>query len=141
MKQVASNNGGTVVAADPPLEQAVAPWQFLVRRHHPWRKQLDVKGRNMTARQLVGSIKANGFDGERAALDHHLPVEAIREAQAYVDQHRKLLETEAEIERLMGQREGAADLVRQAGHAVVRPTEAGTVGAKDDVHFRLRGGE
>ena len=48
-------------------EVAVEPWQYLVRRQHPWRKQLYVKGRNMTARQLVGSMKANQFDEEAAA--------------------------------------------------------------------------
>ena len=82
-------------------EAAVAPWQYLVRRQHPWRKQLYVKGRNMTARQLVGSMKANQLDEAAAAADYHLPVEAVREALAYVESNRELLETEAEIERLM----------------------------------------
>src|ERR1700730_7674784 len=82
-------------------EAAVEPWQYLVRRQHPWRKQLYVKGRNMTARQLVGSMKANQLDEEAAAADHHLSVEAVREALAYVESNRELVETEAEIERLM----------------------------------------
>jgi hypothetical protein len=89
-------------------EIPVEPWQFLVRRHHPWRKQLYVKGRNLTARQLVGSMKANQLDEAAAAADHHLPVEAVREALAYVECYRQLLETEAEIERLMVRREGVA---------------------------------
>src|SRR5438045_3680363 len=66
-------------------ETAVEPWQFLVRRQHPWRKQLYLKGRNLTARQLVGSLKANQWDDEKAAANHHLPIEAIREAMAYVE--------------------------------------------------------
>src|SRR5437660_11369124 len=82
-------------------EAAVEPWQYLVRRQHPWRKQLYVKGRNMTARQLVGSMKANQLDEAAAAADYHLPVEAVREALGYVESNRELLETEAEIERLM----------------------------------------
>jgi uncharacterized protein (DUF433 family) len=89
-------------------ETPVEPWQFLVRRHHPWRKQLYLKGRNLTARQLVGSVKANQFDELTAAQNHHLPVEAVREAIAYVEQHRELLAVEAEIERLMRKREGSA---------------------------------
>ena len=89
-------------------EAAVEPWQYLVRRQHPWRKQLYVKGRNMTARQLVGSMKANQLDEAAAAADYHLPVEAVREALAYVERNRELLETEAEIERLMLKREGVA---------------------------------
>ena len=89
-------------------EAAVEPWQYLVRRQHPWRKQLYVKGRNMTARQLVGSMKANQLDEEAAAADYHLPVEAVREALAYCDTNKELLETEAEIERLMLKRGGVA---------------------------------
>ena len=89
-------------------EAAVEPWQYLVRRQHPWRKQLYVKGRNMTARQLVGSMKANQLDEAAAAADFRLPVEAVREALAYVERNRELLETEAQIERLMVQRGGIA---------------------------------
>ena len=89
-------------------EAAVEPWQYLVRRQHPWRKQLYIKGRNLTARQLVGSMKANQLDEEAAAADNRLPVEAVREALAYVESNRELLETEAEIERLMLKRGGVA---------------------------------
>jgi uncharacterized protein (DUF433 family) len=89
-------------------ETAVDPWQHLVRRQHPWRQQLYIKGRNLTARQLIGSMKANGFDEEKAAADYRLPVEAIREALAYVEKNQELLEIEAEIERLMLKRGGVA---------------------------------
>jgi uncharacterized protein (DUF433 family) len=89
-------------------EAAVEPWQYLVCRQHPWRKQLYVKGRNMTARQLVGSMKANHLDEASAAADNRLPVEAVREALLYVERNRELLETEAEIERLMLKRGGVA---------------------------------
>lgn len=82
-------------------ESAVDPWYYLVRRPHPWRKQLYVKGRNMTARQLVGSMRANQLDEEAAAADYRLPVAAVHEAVCYVENNRELLETEAEIERLM----------------------------------------
>jgi len=89
-------------------EVAVEPWQYLVRRQHPWRQQLYVKGRNLTARQLVGSMKANQLDEAAAAADNRVSVEAVREALAYVESNRELLETEAEIERLMLKREGVA---------------------------------
>lgn len=89
-------------------EAAVEPWQYLVRRLHPWRTQLYVKGRNLTARQLVGSMKANQLDEEAAAADFRLPVEAVREALAYVERNKELLQTEAEIERLMLTRGGVA---------------------------------
>jgi uncharacterized protein (DUF433 family) len=89
-------------------EAAVEPWQYLVRRQHPWRKQLYLKGRNMTARQLIGSMKANELDEAATAADYRLPVEAVREALVYVQKNGELLETEAEIERLMLKRGGVA---------------------------------
>ena len=67
------------------LETPAEPWKHLVVRRHPWRKQLYIKGRNMTVRHLVGSVKANGFSEEEAAKNHDLPVEAIREALAYFE--------------------------------------------------------
>src|SRR5882757_7106914 len=70
-------------------ETAVEPWLFLVRRQHPWRKQLYIKGRNLTARQLVGSMKANQLDEQAAAADNHVPVEAVREALAYVENNKE----------------------------------------------------
>ena len=89
-------------------ETTVDPWQYLVRRNHPWRKQLYIKGRNLTARQLVGSIKANQLDEQSAAANFQLPIEAIREAITYVDQNKELLAAEAEIERLMLKQGGVA---------------------------------
>jgi uncharacterized protein (DUF433 family) len=89
-------------------EAAVQPWQYLVRRQHPWRQQLYIKGRNMTARQLIGAMKANQLDEAAAAADYRLPVEAVREALAYVEKNKELLETEAEIERLMLKRGGVS---------------------------------
>lgn len=89
-------------------EAAVQPWQYLVRRQHPWRQQLYIKGRNMTARQLIGAMKANQLDEAAAAADYRLPVEAVREALAYVENNKELLETEAEIERLMLKRGGVS---------------------------------
>jgi uncharacterized protein (DUF433 family) len=82
-------------------ESPVEPWTHLVRRHHPWRKQLYLQGRNLTARQLVGSMTANELAEDKAAANYQLPVEAIREAVAYVERNKELLETESEIERLM----------------------------------------
>jgi hypothetical protein len=87
-------------------ELPVEPWQHLVRRPHPWRKQLYLKGMNLTARQLVRGIRANRLDEEKASANYRMPVEAIREALAYVEENKDLLEAEAEIERLMLKREG-----------------------------------
>ena len=68
-----------------PRETPAPPWKYLVVRKHPWRKQLYIKGRNMTVRHLVGGVKANKFSDEQAAENYDLPVEAIREALAYFE--------------------------------------------------------
>jgi uncharacterized protein (DUF433 family) len=97
------------ILANPlPKETPVAQWHHLVRRRHPWRHQLYVKGRNMTAEQLIGSMRANHFDETQVAADYRVPVEAVREALAYVEANGELLQTEAEIERLMLKRGGVS---------------------------------
>jgi hypothetical protein len=57
-----------------PKEAPAPPWKHLVMRRHPWRRQLYIKGRNMTVRQLVGTVQANRFTPEQAAEDLGLPV-------------------------------------------------------------------
>jgi uncharacterized protein (DUF433 family) len=97
--------------APQPRERTVEPWRHLVARPHPWRRQLYVKGRNMTVRQLVGTVKANRFTPEQAAEDLELPVEAIHEALQYAEKHKDLLESDAAYERHLlahgGQKRGA----------------------------------
>ncbi len=84
-----------------PRETPVEPWKYLVARRHPWRKQLFLKGRNMTVRQLVGTVKANKFSEEQAAKDLRLPVEAIREALAYFEANPEVIELDAAYERYL----------------------------------------
>jgi uncharacterized protein (DUF433 family) len=83
-----------------PLETPVEPWKYLVARRHPWRKQLSIKGRKMTVRQLLSTVIPNRFTEEQAAADLDLPVEAIREALAYAKENAALLEYETAYERL-----------------------------------------
>jgi uncharacterized protein (DUF433 family) len=90
------------------IEMPAVGWQYLVHRRHVWRQQLYVKGRNMTARQLVGAMKANGLNEEQLASDFRLTIAAVREAISYVEANKELLETEAEIERLMLKRGGVS---------------------------------
>ena len=82
---VPTDAGSSAQQTQGPRETPAPPWKHLVVRNHPWRKQLYIKGRNMTVRQLVGTVKANRFTEEEAAKDLHLPVEAIREALAYFE--------------------------------------------------------
>src|SRR5688572_10935410 len=54
-------------------------WQYLVARPHRWRRQLCIKGRNMTVGQLVGTLRANRMTAEQAAENLDLPLAAIYE--------------------------------------------------------------
>ena len=91
---------GTTVAVWESVETPVEPWKHLVRRNHPWRKQLYVKGRNMTVRQLLSTVTPSGFTEDEAAEDLELPVEAIREALAYAEENAALLTYETALEHL-----------------------------------------
>ena len=88
------------VPEDAPRELPVTGFQHLVSRRHPRKRQLFIRGRNMTVRQLVGTVRANGWDEREAADAMELPAEAIREAVSYADANRELLAAEAEYERL-----------------------------------------
>ncbi len=89
-----------------PRELPVEPWKHLVARRHPWRKQLFVKGRNMTVRQLVGTVKVENWNDRQAAEALDLPEEAIAEARRYAEANQELLAAEAEYERLLLEQKG-----------------------------------
>ncbi len=99
-----TTNGHT---PDDVRETSVEPWKYLVRRRHPWRTQLYMKGRNMTARQLVGAMVANAMTEQETANDYGLPVEAVYEALVYVEQDKALIEAETEKEQTMHKQGGA----------------------------------
>jgi uncharacterized protein (DUF433 family) len=80
-------------------ERNVAEWTYLVSRQHPWRRQLCVKGRNMTVGQLVAAMRANSLTPEQTADDYGLPIEAVREAIRYADEYHELIAIEAAEER------------------------------------------
>jgi uncharacterized protein (DUF433 family) len=89
-----------------PLELPVPGWHHLVVRKHPWRRQLFLAGRNLTARQLVNTVRVNHWSEDEAAKNLDLPVEAVREALRYASENAKLLAAEAEYERLSLARRG-----------------------------------
>jgi uncharacterized protein (DUF433 family) len=74
-------------------------WQYLIARPHRWRRQLSIKGRNMTVGQLVSTMRANRYTPEQASEELELPLAAIYEALAYNAEHRDLIEMEASEER------------------------------------------
>ncbi|MBI4280436.1 MAG: hypothetical protein HY660_18440 [Armatimonadetes bacterium] len=111
-------NGRRVVAADPAeverlqrVREFVVPaalpyaqdrvYEFLVRRPHPWRKQLYLKGRNMTVGQLVAVMNANRWTPETVAEEYDLPVPQVREALVYYSAHRDLVDAELREEAQM----------------------------------------
>jgi uncharacterized protein (DUF433 family) len=74
-------------------------WQYLIARPHRWRRQLCVKGRNMTVGQLVSTLRANRLTPEQASDRLDLPLPAICEALTYYAENRGLIELEASEER------------------------------------------
>lgn len=74
-------------------------WQYLVARPHRWRRQLSIKGRNMTVGQLVSTVRANRYTPEQASDELELPLPAITEALEYYAEQRDLIELEASEER------------------------------------------
>lgn len=95
-----------LVPEEAPRELAVPGWSHLVLRRHPWKRQPFIRGRNVTVRQLVGTVRVNGWGDEEAAKDLGCPPEAIREAIRYAAAHPELLAAEAEYEYLFLSRRG-----------------------------------
>jgi len=85
----------------PGLEEVLAPeWAWLVSRPHPWRRQLWIKGRRLTAGDLARTMEIEDWSPERAAAEFDLPVDAIVEAQRYAAANRDLVEAEEREDRL-----------------------------------------
>ena len=74
-------------------------YEHLVARPHPWRQQLALKGRNMTVGQLVATMRADDFTPVEAAEEFDLPLAQVREALAYYDAHRDLVDAELREEK------------------------------------------
>ena len=74
-------------------------WHYLIARPHRWRRQLSIKGRNMTVGQLVSTVRANHYTPEQASQELELPLAAINEALAYHAENRELIDMEASEER------------------------------------------
>ena len=86
------------------LEALGQEWTWLVRRDHPWRRQLWIKGRNLTAGDLARTAAIEGWSPEDIARQYDLPVEAVLEAQRYAETARDLIEAEEAENRIVAQR-------------------------------------
>ncbi len=83
----------------PGMERPTIPkWTYLVEHAHPWKRQLFVKGRKMTAATVWTTMIANKDTIEETAEDWSLPLEAVREIVRYCEDNRQLLEMEADEE-------------------------------------------
>jgi uncharacterized protein (DUF433 family) len=81
-------------------------YQYLESRPHRRKKQLWLKGRNMTVWNLVSWMQSNSLTPDEAAKDFGLPVEAVHEALDYYHKNRLLIDAELSEER---------ELLRTAG--------------------------
>lgn len=105
----------------PGVEEALASdrWTWLIERPHPWRRQLWVKGRRMRAAQLVGHMNGNEWSAEETARQLDLPVDAVLEAQRYVEANVELIGAETIEEQRTAQRMATAH-PREAAHPAPR---------------------
>lgn len=85
-----------------------AEYTYLIARPHPWRKQLSLRGRNMTVGQLVATIRANGLSPAEASDNLDVPLAQIEEALAYYATHRALVDAELRDEKRRLQAKGYA---------------------------------
>ena len=90
------------VDALPEFTRALRPetaYRWLVAVPHSWRRQLVIKGRRLTAGQLVDVMRANGLSPEAVATEFDVPLEAVREAIDYCERHGDLVAAEAAEDR------------------------------------------
>lgn len=96
----------TLLLSEAVREQPQAGYQHLVARAHSWRRQLYVKGRNLTVGQLVSSMRADDLLSEQAAERYDLPLAAIQETLEYYQAHREEINAEAAAEKRYLQEKG-----------------------------------
>ena len=80
------------------INREFIPYKHLEARSHPWRRQLYIKGRNMTVWQLVSGILTNKETPDEAAENYELPLETIAEALLYCIENWELIQAEREEE-------------------------------------------
>jgi len=98
----------------PGLEEAMANrWMWLVEREHPWRRQLWIKGRNVTAGSIARTMEIEGWTPEQTADQYDLELDTVLEAVRYARDHAALIAAEEAESRL------AAEAAAQAGARVV----------------------
>jgi len=87
--------------------EAETAYKYLEVRHHPWRKILWIKGRNMHVWHLLATMLREGETAEATAKNFALPVEAVLEALDYYQRNKVLVDGETEEEGQRLQASGA----------------------------------
>jgi hypothetical protein len=70
-------------------------YKYLEPRPEHWRKQLWIKGRNMTVWHLIATMRTNRQSPKRAAKNRSLPLEAMH----YYILHKDIVEADTEEEK------------------------------------------
>ena len=86
------------------LDAATTEWTWLVKREHPWRRPLGIKGRNLAAGSLARIAAANDWTAERTAEEYDIPVAAAVEAFSYAEGASDLIDAEEAENRLVAKR-------------------------------------
>jgi len=94
-----SRNYRMVIRANSAAGHEVDGYEHLELRPDSWRRQPNLKGRNLTVGQLVWKMTVNGVTPEAAVEEYDLPLSQIEEALAYYRQHRDVVAQDEEDER------------------------------------------
>ena len=93
----------------------IVDWQYLVKRSHPWRRQLYIEGRKLLASTIWQDILSNQMSNEEAAENWDLPLDAIYEVIRYCESHQELLKLEADEEQYRLTTKGVSFELKTAG--------------------------
>jgi uncharacterized protein (DUF433 family) len=83
-------------------------YEYLVARPHRWRRQLGLKGRNMSVGQLVASMNVENMTAQEGAERYELPLAQVQEALVYYEANKDLIEAEFREEKRILQAHGFA---------------------------------
>ena len=74
-------------------------YKYLEARPKNWRRQLWIKGRNMTVWHLIAAMRTERETLEGTAKNFELPLEAVLEATHYYVLHKDIVEADTKEEK------------------------------------------
>ncbi|MEO0835653.1 MAG: hypothetical protein AAFY16_06640 [Cyanobacteria bacterium J06642_3] len=90
-------------------------WQYLEPRPNSWRKQLFFKGRRLRPAIVCSSMLVEKMTPEEAAYNWDLSIDEVKEAIAYCETNREVIQQDAEAERRYLEERGAVLELETAG--------------------------